>query len=219
MRTARPCRVGEVAQRATKPTMQPAGGTPAVPAAARRDRRAGLSLVEVLMSVMIITMILTTFGKVFVSSVQLSALNALSLDRVLAASEVRREFTALVRASHGVAPRVGNHETGQDRIVLRMPSADGPARYAVFGAIRGDNRLSRMDLVDDGGTFQIERLQTYALRVAEPVFTVAPPQRGGAVRISLEFQLRPDDGERMPRPMKHHCIASPRGADTGRADQ
>ena len=119
----------------------------------------------------------------------------------------------------GVAPRAGVHETGQDRIVLRMPSSDGAGRYAVFGAIRGEDRLSRMDLVDDGGTFQIERFQTYALRVAEPVFTVDPPQRGGAARISLEFQLRPDDGERMPRPMKHHCVASPRGADTGRVDR
>lgn len=186
---------------------------------ARRNRQSGLSLFEVLMSVALLTIFLTLFGKVFVNSMQLSALNAQTLDRMLAASEIREEFTALVRASEGVAPGVGIHETGRDRIVLRMPATDGAACFVVLGSISREDRLSRMDVVANGEQYEVAHFQNYALPVAEIAFAVTPAAAGGAACVSLDFQARPDAGERMPQPMRHRCIAAPRGVSQGRDGQ
>ncbi len=126
---------------------------------------AGMSLLEILAYIAILTVIVNLAAGVFVSSTRLSALSTVALANLDTLEDIRRDFTDTVRASSGVCEQIGSYHSGDGQLVLRLPARHGQKevhRYAVFGRLDDKPRLYHLVLADKGENgLALERAATY----------------------------------------------------------
>lgn len=157
---------------------------------------AGMTLVELLMVVAVIAALTPVLGQLFVHSGRLTALNGLALERMEGTAMVGRMFSEAVRNSAGVAERVAGHESGSDRVVLRLGEDASGAHYCVVGTLGDDTHLCRLDLVEQDGEFTATRFVRYpmALKDVRILYDASLPE--ASRWIELRYAVHPDDGER-----------------------
>ncbi len=183
---------------------------------ARAKHKAGFSLVEVLCYIMVLSVGINLCGTMFVKSTRMNAAASQTFDRMNGLVEINEAYLETVRAAQGVAEAVGEYESGPHSVVLAWPpDAEGRARYAVLGALRDPRHLSRLVLVEHGGTWKAEKYTTYrlALDAINFGYDTAEPRRARLLR--LETALGLDPGEREARRTRHTFVAAPR-AHAGR---
>ncbi len=172
----------------------------------RQRRNAGYTIIEMLVYVAVLAIAINLCGKLFLSGSRLSALNTQALDRMLAVSEVEKEFDRAVREASAVVPEAGEYRSGEQTVVLQAEPEEGSPHYVVFGTIRDKEHISRMDLVQRSGVLECTRFTTFRQPFASIAF--AAPQ---APLISLEVIIKKDTGERNLRKTVHRFDAALRG--------
>lgn len=134
----------------------------------------GMSLLECLAYIAIVTMVMNVAAKSFVSSMRLSALGKQVVNNLDLSETIRRDFTETVRTASGVCPQIGDYHTGEQQLILRLPPRpdDGAQRYAVLGRLTDEPRLYNIILSDDGSgkpeiaTTRVYRRDFAAIRFA-----------------------------------------------------
>lgn len=174
-----------------------------------KGRRAGYSLLEMLIVVAVLSIAINLCGSLFVSASRMSAVSTQALDRLGGVEELRREFTEAVRASAGVVEACGPYTTGAQTVVLRMPPVDGHARFRVLGTLGEADRFSRFDLEMVNGAVEPVLMVTYRQRVDGVAFST------GSGAITLELKAKRDLKEKTGP--THTFVATPRGILDGRA--
>ena len=127
-------------------------------------------------------------------------------------AEVQRVFRDAVREASGVATGIGEYQSGEVQVVLRASQKDG-TRYIVLGALRGDGRLCRLDLVNRDGELEAGFLATYPQELSELRFAYDTAKGGVAPLIAMEAVLRKEAGERAGQRVLHRFMGSPRAIE------
>ncbi len=161
-----------------------------------RWRRAGVTLVEVLMVVAVMSAMVPLLGQIFVQSSRLTAINGLALERLEGTAMVGRMFAEAVHGSAGVAERIGDHESGADRVVLRLGSEAAGDNYCVIGMLGDDAHLCRLDLVAQAGAFTATRFVRYPMAMKDVKILYDADRPEASRWIELRYALRADAGER-----------------------
>ncbi len=172
----------------------------------RPRRTAGYTIIEMLVYVAVLAIAINLCGKLFLSGSRLSALNTQALDRMLAVSEVEKEFDRAVREASTVVPEAGEYRGNEQTVVLQAEPEEGCPHYVVFGAMRDKEHVSRMDLVRRNGNLECTRFTTFRQPFASITFTTAQ-----APLISLDVIIKKDQGERNLRKTVHRFDAALRG--------
>jgi len=182
----------------------------------RTSDHAGMSLLEMLGYVAVLGVVINLAASVFVNSSRLSALCTAALDRVAAVEEIRDEFTASVRESYRIRTSVGRYRTGTDYVVLdmaRVPEDESTRRYVVFGPIESESRLSKLVIIDQGGTLSAEMFVTYRQELDSIQFSYDSDDVGTARLVTIEIEPKDIVG-RGNKPPPHTFAAAMRGVAT-----
>ena len=183
--------------------------------AGRAGGNRGYSVTEMLCVVAILGITLPVCGAIFTTGVRISALGALTLDRVTAAGALQREFVKTVRAAEGVAAEAGAYRSDGEQVVLRMPPAeDGRRRYVVFGPLADAERLARLEFALGGGREEVLKWTPYRMAFDRIRFSYDREQPKEARLVRLDLRRRPDPGESGKGRPVHRFAAAPRGVET-----
>ena len=150
-------------------------------------------------------------ASIFVKNTRLSALGIEGLERINGVADVQHIFAAAVREAYDVVPELGAHRTGPDRLVLRMPPRDGNPCYVVFGALRDEQHLSRLEIVERNGALEAEKYSTYPVALSSMRFRyeTSPPQDARTVTLSVVVYR--EEGRRQGHDTMHRFAATLRG--------
>jgi hypothetical protein len=158
-----------------------------------------MTLVEALAYVTILAVAINLALSLFLSASRLSMLGSSGLDKMVVLEEMRQEFTETVREATAVRDQIAEYRTGPDTLVLELPSQVGEGRrYAVFGVLGGQPRLSRLVLTDKDGAFAAERFDTYRLDLEQVRFTADSADPKDARRASLHVVLKTERVRKTP---------------------
>ena len=176
----------------------------------RSIHQGGYTLLELLA---VFTLMLSVLGlclRLFIDTTRLSEANTGALDRLNQMRELEGEFVQTARGATGAAEAAGVFRTGEDTLVLHLPSRDGGRRCAVFGAFVRKNHISRAVLHEANGTWETESLETYAL----PVGTLRFSWEGAAVEGArlVRMHVGAADGLR-PETRVQRVLAACRGIE------
>jgi len=163
------------------------------------DFRAGTTLVEMLAYVAILAVVINLALSLFLSASRLSMLGTSGLDKMVVLETMREDFTETVREAVAVTERVAAYRADEDTLVLELPSEPGEGRrFAVFGMMGAEPRLSRLVLIEKDGAFAAERLDTYRLDLEQAGFTLDAADPAQARRASLHVVLKTDRERKTP---------------------
>lgn len=182
---------------------------------AGQGRAAGLSLLEMLGYVAIITVVINLSLSVFLSASRLSAVGTVALDRLTMVEYLNAEFRRTVREAGAVVPDVGAFETGPEHVVLAMPPRPGQsetARYVVFGEIGREKRLSRLEIIEKHGEYTTEAYSTYALPVESLRFEYDRDDPTRARLVTLEVDALNARKEIRKPPVTYRFVGALRSA-------
>jgi len=176
----------------------------------RSPDSAGMTLLELLGCAAVLAVVINLAAQVFITSSRLSVLGTTSLDRMGVVEEIREEFVATVRQSCAVRPSVGKYRSGSEQLILALSSSarDGSAkRYAVFGRIGSESRLSKLVISETDGAYAAERFVTYPLDLESIRFTYDKSVPDEARLVSLELRLKDEGNGRGPEPAHKFTVA------------
>ncbi len=175
-----------------------------------RSGAGGMTLFELLVCVAIFTVILNVIMSIFDSGTRLSALIVERLDRMDGALTLQQGFAKAVREAVGVADRIGDYRTGEDTLVLQLPSASGVRRYAILGRLSQGDCLCRMDVVVRHTGMEAASFVRYPIALASYRFGFDQGVAVQARLVSLDFEIRraADEGG---SPLRHTFAAALRG--------
>ncbi len=153
----------------------------------RSLRSCGMTLLECLCALAVMTVLISVLSQIFISTTRLSAAANKALDRVQQAAEIRDAFTAAVREAGRVADGVLDYKTGGDCLVLELPPVPDTAarRYAVLRRL-DTGAFARLDLEERDGAFRTTYLKSYALRTMAVRFNASEKER----LVSMEMDLQ-----------------------------
>lgn len=171
-----------------------------------RKRNAGYTVMEMIVYVAVLAIAINLCGKLFLSGSRLSALNTQALDRLLAVSEIEKEFGRAARESVALVPEAGKYRSGEHVVVFRAEPEAGAPCYVVFGAVRDAEHVSRMDLVQRNGTLACVRFETFRQPLSSIVFDASR-----APLMNLAVVIKKDPGERNNLKIVHQFAAALRG--------
>jgi len=161
---------------------------------------------EMIVYVAVLAIAINLCGKLFLSGSRLSALNTQALDRLLAVSEIEKEFGRAVHESVAVVPEAGKYHSGDQVVVFQAEPEEGAPHYVVFGAVRDAEHVSRMDLVRRNGNLACVRFDTFRQPLASIVFDTS-----NAPLVRLGVIIKKDSGERDKLRIVHQFAAALRG--------
>ncbi len=150
-------------------------------------RNSGMTLIECLCVLAVLTILISVMSQTFISTMRLSAASDRVLDRVRYTAEIRDAFSTAVREAGRVVDGVLEFKTGGDCLVLELsPAPDTAARrYAVLR--RMDNgRFARLDVEEHDGVCKATYLKTYALWTMAIRFNAARDAR----LVSMEMDVQ-----------------------------
>ena len=173
-------------------------------------RRTGYTLLEILVYVAVFGMGLNLFVSALGTGSRLTALTTLQLGRIEGVRDIQNLFVSQVRLAESVVPRVGDFETGDQIVVLRMPPSQSEGvDYVVLGAARDVDHFSMVRVTDTNGSLSAAMGKTLRQPLGHLRFTVHEPT--GSTPITLSIQVKQEDGERDKPFLTHETIATPRG--------
>ena len=176
----------------------------------KTTRRGGYTLLEMLVYVVVFGMGLNLFVSALGTGSRLTALTTLQLSRIEGVREIQNLYVSQVRCAESVVPRVGNFETGDNLVVLRMPPTDiEGVDYVVLGAARDANHFSIVRVTDTNGSLSAAMGKTLRQPLGQLRFTVH--EGAGAMSITMHIQVQQEDGERDKPFLAHETLATPRG--------
>jgi len=124
----------------------------------------GMSLLECLCVLAVLTVLVSVLSQTFISTTRLSASANKALDRVQQVAEIRDAFTAAVHEAGRVADAVQDYKTGGDCLVLELsPAPDTAARHYAVLKRMDTGKFVRMDIEEREGIYTTSYLKTYAL--------------------------------------------------------
>lgn len=132
----------------------------------------GTTLLEMLMYVVILGVVLNISAQTLLSCMRLSSYGTVMADRVTQVGEVERAFRQTAGAGCALADKVGPFAAGPGVAIVELP-ADSPdgRRYAVFGALRSPNEISKAIVIQDKDGVRLEGMTTYPLDVRSLSFS------------------------------------------------
>lgn len=173
----------------------------------RRD--GGASLLEMIVYAAVLAVVVNLATGVFITSLRLGAFGGAALDTTHTTRELQRAFTDAVRASAGVASRLGDHQSSNTCLVLRMPPGpDATERYVVFGAFVQPDRLGKLAVAANNGAYAADSFVTYPREFESLRFSYDAPNPEEARRITLE--IHPKQQTKADEPRTKRFVASPR---------
>ena len=148
---------------------------------------AGMTLLECLCVLAVMTILVSVLSQTFISTTRLSASANTALDRVRQAAEIRDGFTAAVHEAGRVADGILEYKTGGDCLVLELsPAPDTAARrYAVLRRL-DTGTFARLDLEQRDGACTVTFFKTYALWTQALRFSATKDSR----MVSMEMDLQ-----------------------------
>jgi prepilin-type N-terminal cleavage/methylation domain-containing protein len=173
-------------------------------------QRSGYSLVEMLCVIAVTSVAINLCAGLFMSGARLSALGTENLDRINAVGDIESVFRKAVRESEGVIAALGEHRSGKDRLVLRMPPREGQPRWVILGTLRDENHLSRLEVIERDGAYEAYSLSTCRQKLDGITFDFEPGQPLG---LYVTIWRDPTEGKRPG--INHRFIASPRAFSGG----
>ncbi len=168
-------------------------------------RRAGMSLLEILVSTVVVVMVFNVAASLFVQSGRIAAVSTLALDRLHGVQEAQSLFLETVRGAQGVADAAAGFETGPDRIVLSTR-----AGVTVFGRMGTSDRLGVIRLIQRDGKWESDYVRPLHQRFSEMGFRITDQ---GLAEMSLMVWRDPE--ERGGNPMRYVSRAGCRGRTAG----
>ena len=176
---------------------------------------AGMSLLECLAYIAIFAMIVNLSMSAFVSASRLSAFGSASLERLAITDDLRDAVSSVVREARAVVAGVGAYHTGEDTLVVELPSLPGQPmarRYAVIGCVTSKDRLARMEMTETDGKYEITWCSTYSLPIAAVRFSYDTPDPLRARLISIETDAVNTHKGKPPVPYRFQAALRSRAA-------
>ncbi|MCP4645743.1 MAG: prepilin-type N-terminal cleavage/methylation domain-containing protein [bacterium] len=163
------------------------------------NRTKGYTLIEMLASIAVMAVFINICLVIFVMATRLSLLGTTTLTSMQAVETVQRDFTETVRSAVSVEQEAGTYRTGPDTLVLRLPALAGQdARYAVFGMLGDDSRLSRYVLVEKDDALAADRFFTYPVDIEGLAFDYGEAPPGKARSVTMTVTIKKDTQRRTP---------------------
>jgi len=141
---------------------------------------------------------------------RLAATTTLGLGRMEGLREVMETFTNQTRKAVAVVDGAGAYQTGDDRLVLRMPEGteDG-FDYLVIGRLHEPNKFGVLGLKE--GESGLENVYMSTLRQPLEVLRFEVDGAGFRPVVHLDVQIKLEEGERERPFILHRSSAMPRG--------
>lgn len=178
--------------------------------AARRRADAGYSLLEMLVYIVVFAAAVNLLVSLLSTGSRLAATTSLSMGRMEGLREVQDTFLSYTRRAAAVEERVGDYETTEDRLVLRMPPGmESGMDYVVLGRLHAPDQFAVLGL--SKGKAGLENVYLKALRQPFDRVHFALDQSGAQTVVTLELQVKLESGERERNFIVHHSTAAPRG--------
>jgi len=179
-----------------------------------RNRLAGkgMSLLEVLCAAVLLAVVINLAARTFISSSRLAAFGTAALDKMVVLDTIHNDFVASVRGSGRLCSGIGRYRSGRDTVVLEMPQSVDESdvrRYIVFGPIESESRLSRLQIVEQGGEARVERFVTYRQALDSIRFSYDSDEIENVRQITMDIETRKVGNRSGTRPV-NRCIATMR---------
>jgi len=132
------------------------------------SENAGMTLLEMLGYIFVLAIVVNICLQVFLSSSRLATVGGSAVDRIENLAALQNDFRTSVRECVGVAGDVAGFASNENQAVLRTPDGE---RYVVFGALEGQQRLSKRTIRVKEGAGDLERVETYPVDLSAVRFT------------------------------------------------
>jgi type II secretory pathway pseudopilin PulG len=171
----------------------------------KRNKRSGYSLLEMLGYIAVLGIGINLCGGLLITGSRVNTLMTETLDRMEGIAEIESAFRASAGRASEVVDGTGAFKTSENTLVLRVPGADGAARYIVLGPVLDPDRLSRIELVEKNGALENVWTKTYRQPVAYLRFDI---EKGGArPLLHLATKVKRKAGEPDRNHLEHHFTA------------
>ena len=173
-------------------------------------RNTGYALLEMLVYVVVFAAAVNLMVSLLSTGSRLAATTTLSLGRMEGLREVQDAFTHYTRGAESIEERVGDYMSGEDRLVLRMPEGiDVAWDYVVLGRLHSPDQFGVLALAEsDTG---LESVYLKPLRQPLQRLYFAVDRSGTRPAVTLELQIKLEEGERERPFLLHRNTAVPRG--------
>lgn len=142
-----------------------------------RKHRQGYTLVEVLAYIVIFSVTVTLCFKLFVTTSRLSAYSIAAVDRANDQREVQRLLLDTIRNASDIVANLGNYQSDDKTLILRVNAPGEAPRFAVLGMLDGRQRLNLMELTETETGLEATKYLTCRLPLKTLRFSVDPSHR------------------------------------------
>lgn len=177
-----------------------------------RRRRAGTSLLEILLYASLLVVLMNLSAQVLLTCVRMSALGDSVDVRAQQSDALERAYVGAVRNATGVVAQIDRHRSDGTTLVLASSSYDGVSGrfYTVFEPAGEEKRLVRRVFSEHDGTFELVGQQTFAAPLADLQFVYDAPDPAASRLVTLVATPKsPRGGAGNLTPIRF--AASPRG--------
>lgn len=173
-------------------------------------RNAGYALLEMLVYIVVFAAAVNLMVSLLSTGSQLAATTSLSLGRMEGLRDVQDAFTKYTRSAASVVERAGDYVTLDDRLVLRMPEGiEADWDYVVLGRLHSPDQFGVLALREGEGGLENVYLKTLRQPLQRQHFAV--DRSGARPAVTLELQIKLEEGERERPFLVHRNTAVPRG--------
>ncbi|MBI4559176.1 MAG: hypothetical protein HY706_16450 [Candidatus Hydrogenedentes bacterium] len=157
-----------------------------------RDPRpdSGMSLLEVLAYVALLSILINLAAGIFVSTLRISKTGTRRLDTLQVMRTLGQDFADAAHRAYAVTPQLGQYTTNDQSVILALGPDDAPSntkKFVVFGPIAAPNRMSRVMVREEAGQISLESCTTYAMELDTIEFSFVPPDSSEARTASMEI--------------------------------
>lgn len=150
--------------------------------------RAGMTLLEVLIYLVVFAMVVNAAAVLFVATLRLHAHAGAAMDQRYVVDAFQRDFLETAAASMGAVPQAGEYIAPPGELLLRLPPSDESPEWPRFALWRLDalQRPTLQRFAIHQGVWHVEYFKTYSL----PVAAMECAQQEGRVAVGLVLDAR-----------------------------
>jgi hypothetical protein len=164
-------------------------------------RNGGFTLTEVLVFGVMLMIIVNAGVRISLSASRIGAINTLAKDRLIATQTLDTAFRDAVRGASGMLDSAGAYHTSENVVILRLHDDN---HIRVVGTALHPKQFSVLDMELRDGVWELTDLRNQSI----PINNVRIVPAADSSLLQLEYEVKPERGERMRDPMTHTVLAN-----------